>query len=52
MNGRPVRFANPKEAIEHGVGIIYQELDLVPEFVCVHGFKVAFLIFLQKGDDL
>jgi ABC-type sugar transport system ATPase subunit len=32
MNGRPVRFANPKEAIEHGVGIIYQELDLVPEF--------------------
>ena len=32
MDGRPVRFANPKEAIEHGVGIIYQELDLVPEF--------------------
>ncbi len=32
MAGRPVRFANPKKAIEHGVGIIYQELDLVPEF--------------------
>ncbi len=32
MNGRPVRFSNPKEAIKHGVGIIYQELDLIPEF--------------------
>ena len=32
MDGQPVRFTNPKEAIEHGVGIIYQELDLVPEF--------------------
>jgi ABC-type sugar transport system ATPase subunit len=32
MDGRPVRFSNPKEAIIHGVGIIYQELDLVPEF--------------------
>ncbi len=32
MDGRPVRFSNPKEAIVHGVGIIYQELDLVPEF--------------------
>ena len=32
MDGRPVKFSNPKEAIVHGVGIIYQELDLVPEF--------------------
>lgn len=32
MDGEPVRFSNPKEAIKHGVGIIYQELDLVPEF--------------------
>ena len=32
MDGKPVKFSNPKEAIVHGVGIIYQELDLVPEF--------------------
>ena len=32
MDGNPVNFSNPKEAIKHGVGIIYQELDLVPEF--------------------
>ena len=30
MDGRPVRLSNPKDAIEHGVGIIYQELDLIP----------------------
>jgi ABC-type sugar transport system ATPase subunit len=32
MDGKPAKFSNPKEAIVHGVGIIYQELDLVPEF--------------------
>jgi ribose transport system ATP-binding protein len=32
MDGKPVRLAGPKDAIKHGVGIIYQELDLVPEF--------------------
>ena len=32
MDGKPVKFSNPKDAIKHGVGIIYQELDLVPEF--------------------
>ena len=32
MDGKPVRLSNPKDAIKHGVGIIYQELDLVPEF--------------------
>jgi len=32
MDGQSVRFSNPKEAIVHGVGIIYQELDLIPEF--------------------
>ncbi len=32
MDGNPVRFSNPKEAIKHGVGIIYQELDLVADF--------------------
>ena len=32
MDGKTVRFSNPKEAIRHGLGIIYQELDLVSEF--------------------
>jgi ribose transport system ATP-binding protein len=32
LDGRLLRFSNPKEAITQGIGIIYQELDLVPEF--------------------
>lgn len=28
--GNPVRFSNPKEAQEHGIAIIHQELNLIP----------------------
>ncbi len=30
MNGREARFANPREARAHGVGIVFQELNLIP----------------------
>ncbi|HEY9595893.1 MAG TPA: sugar ABC transporter ATP-binding protein [Spirochaetia bacterium] len=30
LEGRPVRFRDPLEAQAHGIGIIYQELDLCP----------------------
>jgi ribose transport system ATP-binding protein len=32
LNGEPLRFSNPGDAIRKGIGIIYQELDLTPEF--------------------
>lgn len=32
LNRNPIKFSNPKEAIEQGIGIIYQELDLISEF--------------------
>ncbi|UCF94926.1 MAG: sugar ABC transporter ATP-binding protein, partial [Desulfobacterales bacterium] len=32
LDGQILKFSNPKEAITQGIGIIYQELDLVPEF--------------------
>jgi ribose transport system ATP-binding protein len=32
LNGEVLKFSNPKEAIGRGIGIIYQELDLVAEF--------------------
>ena len=32
LNNETIKFSNPKEAIKQGIGIIYQELDLVPEF--------------------
>jgi len=31
LDGHPVRFANPKDAQRHGIGMIHQELNLVPE---------------------
>lgn len=31
LDGRPVRFAGPREAQALGIGIIHQELNLVPE---------------------
>lgn len=30
FNGKPVRFAHPKEAQEKGIAIIHQELNLIP----------------------
>ena len=30
LNGHPVRLASPRQAQKHGVGIIYQEFNLVP----------------------
>jgi len=32
LNKRLLRFSSPREAITQGIGIIYQELDLAPEF--------------------
>ncbi|MCX7623330.1 MAG: sugar ABC transporter ATP-binding protein [Thermomicrobium sp.] len=29
LDGRPVRFADPRQALAHGIGIIYQELSVV-----------------------
>ena len=31
MNGRPVAFASPGEATEHGIATVYQELSLLPD---------------------
>lgn len=30
LDGRPVRFASPLEAQTHGIGIVFQELSLIP----------------------
>ena len=32
LDGKTLKFSSPKEAIRQGIGIIYQELDLAPEF--------------------
>lgn len=42
LNGKLIKFANPKEAMESGIAIIYQELNLIP------GLTVAENIFLGR----
>lgn len=42
LEGRPVRFANPREAREAGIAMIFQELNLVPQLT------VADNIFLGR----
>jgi erythritol transport system ATP-binding protein len=42
LDGRPVRFAGPRAAAAHGIGIIYQELNLFPNL------SVAANVFLAR----
>ena len=30
LRGRPARFGSPREALEHGIAMIHQELNLMP----------------------
>jgi ABC-type uncharacterized transport system ATPase subunit len=32
LNGKPVNFANPREAIDAGIGMVFQHFSLVPTF--------------------
>jgi ABC-type sugar transport system ATPase subunit len=31
INGRPVRIRNPADAMNHGIGTVYQELSIIPD---------------------
>ena len=50
MDGRPVRFANPKEAIENGIGIIYQENGYISDYkiyTCKEAYNVDNLFWFN-----
>ena len=32
LDGKPISFANPREAIDHGIGMVFQHFSLVPSF--------------------
>jgi ribose transport system ATP-binding protein len=32
IDGAPVRFASPREAIKHGISVVHQEHNLIPQF--------------------
>src|SRR5690349_10959330 len=42
LDGQPVTFANPHAASQHGIGIVFQELSLVP------GLTIAENIFANR----
>src|SRR5512140_3134114 len=42
LNGKPVHFHTPKEALNHGIGMIHQELSTMP------GLSVAENLFLGR----
>ena len=45
MEGRPVTIATPLEAQRHGIGIIYQELDLFPHLTVGENIAIRNLHF-------
>ncbi|HVN55980.1 MAG TPA: sugar ABC transporter ATP-binding protein [Anaerolineaceae bacterium] len=51
LEGQPVRFRSPIEASSHGIGIIYQELDLFPNLSIVENIFMAREITAGAGID-
>ena len=55
LNGEPFHPQNPKDAIDKGVAIIYQELNLVPELTAIQnvmlGHEINKLGFLDKKEE-
>jgi D-xylose transport system ATP-binding protein len=48
LTGQLLKFSNPKEAIAQGIGIIYQELDLAPEFSVGENIFLGYELFAKK----
>ena len=41
MNGQPIVFHTPKEAFEHGISVVHQELSYVPELTIAENIMLA-----------
>jgi ABC-type sugar transport system ATPase subunit len=41
VDGRPVRFASPREAASHGIATVYQELLLFPELTVAENIHIG-----------
>lgn len=42
LEGKPVRFKNPREAINHGIGMLHQHFMLIPSFTVAENLVFAF----------
>jgi ABC-type uncharacterized transport system ATPase subunit len=41
VDGEPVSFASPKEAIDRGIGLVQQELAIIPELTLLENFVLG-----------
>lgn len=41
LNGRPARFANPRQAIQAGIGMVHQQFMLVPKLTVAENIALA-----------
>ena len=51
INGRPVTIATPLDAQRHGIGIIYQELDLFPNLTAGENIVIRNLHFHEGSTN-
>jgi ribose transport system ATP-binding protein len=42
VDGRPVRFANPRQAMDMGVGMVFQEQSLIPNLTVMENIFLGF----------
>src|ERR1700755_114221 len=51
IDGKPVSIATPLDAQRHGIGIIYQELDLFPNLTAGENIVIRNLHFHEGGSN-
>lgn len=49
INGSPVNIANPSQALDHGISIIYQELSVIPTLTVVENIFLGRLLKKKSG---
>ncbi|PZO65886.1 MAG: sugar ABC transporter ATP-binding protein [Paracoccus denitrificans] len=42
MNGKPVRFANPRQAMQRGIGMVFQEQSLIPNLTVMENIFLGY----------
>jgi ribose transport system ATP-binding protein len=42
INGTPVRFANPRQAMEKGIGMVFQEQSLIPNLTVMENIFLGY----------
>lgn len=42
IDGKPVRFQNPRQAMDHGIGMVFQEQSLIPNLTVMENIFLGF----------